>query len=85
MAEPLHKGSFQARGDDGRKYIVHVYELAPPPPPPPTHATPDTLAAAPPATFLRTTGDQEVRRIEKGTYEIVRDGTVLKSDSPNAP
>jgi len=72
MSELAHQASFQARGDDGRKYIVHIY------------TDPDD-PASPPTLILRTTGDLEVRRLEKGAYEIVLTGTVLRSDNPSAP
>ena len=75
-------GSFTARGDDGRTYTVHIY----------TNFTPAGTSGSPyaelpelPELFIFTSNWERVNLKEKGVYEVVSTGLVLRSDSPDAP
>ncbi|MGA2228190.1 MAG: hypothetical protein ABSH41_27465 [Syntrophobacteraceae bacterium] len=74
-------GSFKADGDDGRQYTVCIYS-----------AFADAGQFGGPkvevevgAKELRTTGGKIVRYVQKGEYEIVETGVILRSNSPGAP
>ena len=78
--EGRHTGSFVAVGEDGTERTVHMFT--------------DILDAGtradphrelPGLRALQTEDGEAVNRVDKGKYEIVVTGEVLRSDDPDAP
>ncbi len=80
MAAEELTGSFLAEGGDGRQHLVNVYadvvDVG-------TRA--DPAATGPGEKRFRTSGGQTVTRLEKGLYQVVETGVLLRSNSPDAP
>ena len=73
-------GSFEAKGDDGKRYVIHIFRII--------HDTPnfeDDLRFSLGATELETASGLDVQPIEQGKYIIDATGVTLTSDDPNAP
>jgi hypothetical protein len=62
-------GQFTALDNDGRSYTIHIY----------TYCTREG------AKELQMPAGQPVNRRDKGVYEIVTSGVILRSSAPNAP
>jgi hypothetical protein len=75
-----YNGSFPATGDDGRQYTVCIYtdfiDAA---------NSEDPNAVAEGLKELRTSDGMAVRRRDKGEYQVVQTGVILRSYSPDAP
>lgn len=75
-----HVSSFSAVGEDGRTETIHVFvdvlDAG-------TRADPN--AGIEGLKLLRTDTGDAVNRLEKGEYEVVATGEILRSDDPNAP
>lgn len=72
-------GSFLAIGDDGKSYTIQIFE-----------ERIDVSSNDGPASIgglkrLYTSNGEEVNRIEKGEYEILKTGVMLLSSDSNAP
>ncbi len=72
-------GKFKAQGDDGRDYTIHVYMDY-------VHAGTfdDPHAELEGLKELRTSEGEAVNYIEKGRYQIVASGVVIRATDSNA-
>ena len=73
-------GTFTARGDDGREYTVYIRRT-----PSKNVGSRDDLGAMLEGINSYELSDgSPVNRRDKGVYEIVSTGVILRSDSPDA-
>lgn len=74
------KGSFVAKGDDGKDYIIEIYvdlvDVG-------THDDPSSIIEG--LKTLQTEDGLKINRIGKGEYELVQTGLRLYSVSSDAP
>jgi hypothetical protein len=74
------KGSFRAIGDDGRQYTIYIYvDLID------AGAFEDPKAVIEGTPELWTSDGKAVSYRQKGEYEILETGVVLRSSLPEAP
>jgi hypothetical protein len=71
----LHVCTFTAAGDDGQEVTILAYE----------NRASVPVAAAPESMTLRTIDGEEVKRLDKGRYKVLKTGLNLTSGSANAP
>src|SRR5258708_39714128 len=75
----LPRGSFKAKSDDGKEVEIFIFQTM-------TDESvnygDDTTASA---LSLQTRDGKEVNRIDKGVYQIVETGLVVRSSAPVAP
>ncbi len=75
----LPRGSFKAKSDDGKEVEIFIFQTM-------TDESvnygDDTTASA---LALQTRDGKEVNRIDKGVYQIVETGLVVRSSAPVAP
>jgi putative component of toxin-antitoxin plasmid stabilization module len=73
-------GRFTASGDDGRQYTVYIYtdviDAG-------TFGDPNAVVEG--LKELRTSDGMAVNHRQKGEYQVVQTGVVLRSSSPDAP
>jgi hypothetical protein len=74
------KGSFVAKGDDGKDYIIEIYvdlvDVG-------THDDPNATIEG--LKTLQTEDGLKINRIGKGEYKLIQTGLRLHSISPDAP
>ncbi len=73
--------TFEATDDQGNVYILHVYKkrinVA-------THDDPNATMLSGPTQILTDNGDNVIFK-DRGEYEIVETGQILRSSDPDAP
>ena len=76
MAERLlFKGSFKASDASGKSHLIDVFHLI-------QDSSNESVIGVP---LFRTTDGHQVKRRNKGEYEIAATGTALHSLDPNCP
>ncbi len=75
----LPRGSFKAKSDDGKEVEIFIFQTMSDES---VNYGDDTTASA---LSLQTRDGKEVNRIDKGVYQIVDTGLVVRSSAPVAP